>query len=108
MATENKSEDDIKWRALTEAESMEVLRTHMESINQYLVGFSNHKKFRKAVNTYRFTVRVISFDFIISLMEDDAVKNVYFAPSSPPPGGGIDSISMRYKVYVEYHEVEDE
>ena len=36
-------------------------------------------------------------------MEDDAVKNVYFNPSVPPPGGTVDSISMRYKVYVQYH-----
>ena len=45
---------------------------------------------------------VISLEFIISLMEDSQVKNVYWNPSVPPPGGSVDSISLRYKVYVEY------
>ena len=45
----------------------------------------------------------MSLDFLISLMEDEKIKNVYWNPSTPPPGGSIDSISMRYKVYVEYN-----
>ncbi|HAI41091.1 MAG TPA: hypothetical protein DCM40_24775 [Maribacter sp.] len=102
------NEEDIKWRELSEAESLEILGYHLDGVNQFLVGFDNHRKFPRSKNTFRFTVKVISFDFIISLMEDEAVRNVYFSPSSPPPGGALDAISMRYKVYVEYHEVEDE
>ena len=41
---------------------------------------------------------MISLDFIISLMEEEEVKNVYFNPSVPPPGSGIDRISLRYKI----------
>ena len=102
------NEKNVKWRELSASESLEIINFYLEETNEFLVGFGNHRKFRNAFNTFRFTVKVISFDFIISLMEDEAVRNVYFSPSSPPPGGGIDSISMRYKVYVEYHEVEDE
>jgi len=91
------NEEDIKWRELSEAESLEILGYHLDGVNQFLVGFDNHRKFPRSKNTFRFTVKVISFDFIIS-----------FSPSSPPPGGALDAISMRYKVYVEYHEVEDE
>ena len=45
---------------------------------------------------------LISLEFLITLIEHELVKNVYFNPSVPPPGGTIDSISMRFKIYVEY------
>jgi hypothetical protein len=40
-------------------------------------------------------------------MEDPAVANVFFNPSIPPPGTGMDGISLRYKIYVEYHQIEE-
>ena len=98
--------DDIKWRSLTEEESLEILEEYLENENHEILGFKNHKKHNLKSNTFRFTVDLISLEFLIGLMEDDAVKNVYFNPSVPPPGGSIDSISLRYKVYVEYHEIE--
>ena len=100
--------DEIKWRELTLGESLATLKRHLERENIILLRFANHRKMdRLGANIFRFTIQVISLDFVINLMEDESVKNVYFHPSSPPPGSGIDSISMRYKVYVEYHEVED-
>jgi|TARA_E500000318_G_C3507347_1_gene190872 hypothetical protein len=99
---------DVKWRSLTEEESLTILKEHLENEDIRILGFNNHRKVPKiAENTFRFTINVISFDFIINLMEDEAVKNIYFHPSAPPPGKGLDGISMRYRVYVEYHEVED-
>ena len=58
-------------------------------------------------NVYRFTINIMSLDLLISIMEHEAVQNVYFTPSSPATGQGMDSISMIYKVYVKYHPVEE-
>jgi hypothetical protein len=88
-------------KELTEAQSLRVLKKYVDRETD-LLNFKNHKKFDKRDNTFRFTVDVISLEFLISIMEDEKVKNVYFNPSVPPPGGSLDSISMRYKVYVEF------
>jgi len=99
--------EEIKWRTLKDGESLAILEEHLENENNDILGFRNHRGHRLKNNTFRFTVNLISLDFLIGLMEDEAIKNVYFSPSVPPPGGAVDSISMRYKVYVEYHEIED-
>ena len=65
----------------------------------------NHREFStlgSRKNVYRFTIKILSLDFLEKMAKDKRVKNVMFAPSTPPPGAGIDSISMRYKVYIEY------
>lgn len=93
-------------RDLTEEESVEIIRKHIPEEDVFL-GFKNHKKHNVLLNTYRFTITLISLEFMISLMEEPQVKNVYFNPSAPPPGGSVDGISLRYKVYVEYHEKEE-
>ena len=83
-------------------ESLKVLKKYMELEGNDILNFKNHRKHPIRPNVYRFTVDLISLEFIISLMEDTQVKNVYWNPSIPPPGGSVDSISLRYKVYVEY------
>lgn len=88
-------------KELTDAQSLRILKKYVDRETD-LLNFKNHKKFDKRHNTFRFTVDVISLEFLISIMEDEKVKNVYFNPSVPPPGGSLDSISMRYKVYVEF------
>ncbi len=88
-------------KELTEAQSLRILKKYVDKESDFL-NFKNHKKFTPRNNTFRFTVDLISLEFLISIMEDAKVKNVYFNPSVPPPGGSIDSISMRYKIYVEY------
>jgi hypothetical protein len=93
-----------KTRELTIDESLKVLEKYIQNENEIL-NFKNHKKHDIRPNVYRFTVDLISLEFLIQLMEDDAVKNVYFNPSVPPPGGTVDSISLRYKIYVQYHRV---
>ena len=92
-------------RELTIDESLAVLKKYIDRENNKLLNFKNHKKHSLDKNTFRFTLDLISLDFLISLIDDDSVKNVYFNPSVPPPGGSIDSISLRYKVYVQYHEI---
>lgn len=93
-----------KTRELTIDESLEVVQKYIQNENEIL-KFKNHRKHDIRPNVYRFTVDLISLEFLIQLMEDEKVKNVYFNPSVPPPGGSVDSISLRYKIYVQYHGV---
>tara|TARA_R100000005_G_scaffold95998_1_gene80006 strand:- start:62 stop:361 length:300 start_codon:yes stop_codon:yes gene_type:complete len=93
-----------KTRELTIDESLKVLEKYIQNENEIL-NFKNHRKHDIRPNVFRFTVDLISLEFLIQLMEDDAVKNVYFNPSVPPPGGTVDSISLRYKIYVQYHRI---
>tara|TARA_B100000073_G_C23627647_1_gene531192 strand:+ start:114 stop:425 length:312 start_codon:yes stop_codon:yes gene_type:complete len=93
-----------KLRELRPKESMTILSNYIKDENEIL-GFKNHRKHNLKQNTFRFTIDLMSLEFLISLMEDERVKNVYFNPSVPPPGGTVDSISLRYKVYVEYEMV---
>lgn len=84
-------------------QSLDILTKYIEREGNDILNFKNHRKHNIRPNVYRFTVDLISLEFIISLMEDEDVKNVYWNPSVPPPGGSVDSISLRYKIYVEYH-----
>jgi len=93
-------------RDLTVDESLEIIRKHIPEKDSFL-EFKNHRKHGVLENTYRFTITLISLEFMISLMEEPQVKNVYFNPSAPPPGGSLDGISLRYKVYVEYFKKEE-
>lgn len=102
MATRRKKKEG---RELTAEESKAILDKYIGRENNKLLNFKNHRKHELDKNMYRFTLDLISLDFLISLIDDEAVKNVYFNPSIPPPGGSIDSISLRYKVYVQYHDV---
>ena len=92
-----------KKKEKTLEESLKVLEKYINLEGNEILNFKNHRKHDLRPNVYRFTVDLISLEFIISLMEDEEVKNVYWNPSTPPPGGSIDSISLRYKIYVEYN-----
>ena len=79
-----------------------------EYLKEYLdiVDFRNHRKFSglgDRDHVYRFTIKLLSLDFLEKVAKDRRVRNIMFSPSTPPPGAGIDSISMRYKVYIEYY-----
>ena len=92
-------------RDLTEEESWEIIQS-IASKDIDIMNLKNHRKVKiLRNNTFRFTVDIISLDLLISLMEHKHVKNVYSNPSHPPPGGSTDSISLRYKVYVEYDQI---
>ena len=88
-------------RTLTLEESREIIEEHVPSRYKW----KNHCVAPKELsdNTYRFVVNYISLDFLITLMEDPRVKNVFFNAAAAPPDTTIDSVSFRYKVYVEYH-----
>lgn len=70
-----------------------------------IADFKNHKShhFPGRKNVYRFTCKMMSLKLLSNLSKDKRIKNVFFSPSQPPPGGGLDGISMRYKVYIEYY-----
>lgn len=93
-------------RDLTHEESLDIIRRHILEEDNFL-NFKNHRKHDLLPNTFRFTVDLISLDFLISLMEEEQVVNVYFNPSAPPPGASIDGISFRYKIYVQYEKKEE-
>ena len=104
MATTRRTRRTRKKRDLTEIESMKIIESTADT-DADIMNIKNHKKVKLLRNnTYRFTVDILSLDFLISLMENKQVKNVYFNPSHPPPGQSLDSISLRYKIYVEYNQ----
>jgi len=93
--------------SITAKQSMEIIERNISEEESKIMDFKNHRPHKLLENTFRFTVSLISLDFLISLMEEPNIRNVYFNPSAPPPGTGIDGISLRYKVYVQYHEEEN-
>ena len=54
-------------RDLTEEESIEIIRRHVPEEDVFL-EFKNHRKHNVLRNTYRFTITLISLEFMISLM----------------------------------------
>tara|TARA_B110000467_G_C18120261_1_gene367427 strand:+ start:330 stop:614 length:285 start_codon:yes stop_codon:yes gene_type:complete len=93
-------------RDITLEESYEVITRHLD-IEDEFINFKNHKRYERRENTYRFTVNLVSLDFLIALMEEKSVDNVFFNPSVPPPGSTTEGVSLRYKVYVQYDKVEE-
>jgi hypothetical protein len=94
-------------RSVTEEESREVISPLAEK--EDFITISDHRPFPyKGLdeNFYRFTVNIMSLDLLISLMEHEKVKNVFFTAAAPGPGQGMDGISMNYKVYVQYNPVD--
>jgi len=91
---------------MTVEESEQILAKHIKPYLEVL-GMRNHKKYEipgaNVANTFRFTIRMMSLSFLQKLSRDKKVKSVFYNPSYTPPGGSPDSISLRYKVYVEYY-----
>ena len=95
-------------RNITEEESREIILPLTEK--ESFVVVSDHRPFpHKGLgeNFYRFTINIMSLDLLISLMEHEKVKNVFFTAAAPGPGQGMDGVSMNYKVYVEYYPIDD-
>ena len=60
----------------------------------------NFRKTRQFEKGYRFTLRILSVAFLENIIKSEIVKDVFFHPSAPPPGTGMDGIASRYRVYV--------
>ena len=85
-------------------ESENLILSYIEEYKD-LLDFNNHihKPTNHRQNLYRFTVKVLSLDLLTKLSKDKRVKNVFYAASAAPPGRSIDSISLRFKVFIEYY-----
>tara|TARA_Y100000114_G_C11696852_1_gene296440 strand:- start:517 stop:807 length:291 start_codon:yes stop_codon:yes gene_type:complete len=93
-------------KAITKEESEKIIMSLADK--QSFVNISDHRPFPyKGLdeNFYRFTINIMSLDLLISLMEHEKVKNVFFTAAAPGPGQGMDGVSMNYKVYVQYHPI---
>jgi len=94
-------------KEIAAADARKIIEGHIANESEHL----NYKNFRKDTilklkppeASFRFTVDLLSLDLLISLMEEPSIKNVLFNPSTPPPGGSTDSISLRYKIYVIFY-----
>lgn len=94
----------------TSQQSEEFLR---ELIGRYdeiseIIDFRNHREYISNnipadKRAFRFTVKLISANFIQDLISDPRVLHVFYAASHAPPGGALDSISLRYKIYIIYN-----
>ena len=71
------------------------------------LGFKNHKKQigRMKEDIYSFTVKLISLPFLDKIQKHRHVDSVYFSASHAPPGGAVDSVSLRYKIYIKYKKI---
>ena len=105
-AASKAKEKKIILKDYTEQESNEILEAYF--LDSQLYSFKNHRKFRKLENTFRFTLSALSYQVLSRMHDDERIKNIYFHPSSAPPGGAMDGVSLRYRVYVEYNKKEEE
>jgi hypothetical protein len=94
-------------RDLTIQESYDLIYKYLNGENIFSV-FSNHRKYNKLKNTFRFTANAISVKHLLEIYNDEQVINVYYNPAMPPPGSGLDGASLRFKVYIEYYQKEEE
>ena len=86
---------------ITEDEARSILESN-ETLQEEIYDYDNFRKSKIQENCYRFTVKIMSIDLLVALMEQDGIENVFFCPSHPPPGYAADSISLRYKIHVAF------
>ena len=97
-----------KLRNLTLKESKEIIEPLILKEPFVKLGDYNAYPYRDfGPNVFRAIVNVISLDTLISIMEHPQVHNVYFVATAPPPEFGVDGITMAYKLYVKFHQLED-
>ena len=88
-------------KEVTQEMSLQIISECVGDDAEFL-NLRNHKKSSLKENMFQATINFMSLDILFSLMERDEVRNVFFHPSAPPPGGHIDGIAQRYRIYVEY------
>jgi len=89
----------------TEKQSLELIKSYVPPEEQVFMDVISHKKYNKIEgknNTYQFTVKMMSLGFLVRMGKDSRVKNVYFTSRHSAPGTGVDSISLRHNIIVEY------
>lgn len=97
-----------KEKVRTSDESFKII-SEMIAGQESLVDMSNHNNYvdretrESSQNIYKFTVKLLSLDFLNKVSKDRRVKNVYFTSRHSHPGGGTDGISLRQRIIVEYY-----
>lgn len=66
-------------------------------------NFIDRSKSERKENVYKFTVKLLSLDFLNKVSKDRRVSNVYFAARHAHPGGSVDGISLRQRIIIEYY-----
>ena len=91
------------------AEESYNLVKNMIDDQDYMMDMSDHMEYldpvskEKIKNSYKFTVRLLSLDFLNKESKDRRVKNVFFTSRHSQPGGSSDSISLRQRIIIEYY-----
>ena len=85
---------------MTEEQSMKILSKYLDKQSSLVMDFKNHRKFplKGKEKVFRFTLDLLSLEFLTSLSKDRKVKNVYWNPSTPPPIV-TGKLSMVFKVH---------
>ena len=96
-------------RDLTKQESDEIINSLIPEEDLEVLGLKLYKKHKIKPNTYMFVVQILSLDLLVGIMEHELVKNVYFHADAPPPTPSmrVSPTASRYKIYVEYHQIEE-
>lgn len=101
----------INSKEITLNQSLQVIKdcltTNDEEKELKFLGFKNHKKQigKMSEDFYSFTVKLICIEFLQNIQNHPKVASVFFSAAHAPPGGAVDSISLRYKVYIKYKKV---
>ena len=87
--------------------TLEAAKKHLQDIigedSEFIgVNWENFRNYEQLKNCYSITIRVMSLNTLISVMEDSRVKKVFYHPSVAPPGAGMTTLALRYKLYVQY------
>ena len=97
-----------KERIKSPEESYELVSNLISAYSSF-VDMSEHTLYRDmstgqmVPNTYKFTVKLLSLDFLNKVSKDKRVKNLFFSARHSHPGGGSESICLRQRVIVEYY-----
>lgn len=95
-------------RLLSHTDAMNIVLKYTKG-QEKILNLKNFRKVtrfqgQKPVNMYKFTVDLLLIELIFDLNSDEHVETVMWNASMPPPGSGIDGVSMRYKVYIQFKE----
>ena len=86
-------------------QSLKLIESYVPPDEQIFMDVISHRKYEKIEgknNIYQFTVKMMSLGFLVRMGKDSRVKNIYFTSRHSAPGTGVDSISLRHNIIVEY------
>ena len=93
-----------RTRSITAIESEKFLSKFFENYEFLGAKLQNHKKVRRAEDTYTLTIDRLSTSFLSALLNHSKVLDLYYNPVYSPPGTGY-GINLRYRLYIKYKKV---